>query len=119
MRKYRSRSRRRTVADASIKINARYFIAKFEAIPEDEWCTGVYRQAGQCDALGHCYAGVRCWTSGADALTSIFEAAANVGAIPNSVVIACNDGDGQWVDYESSPKRRMIKALSAARGVGL
>jgi hypothetical protein len=32
-----------------------YFIAKFEAIPEDKWTTRHYRNdEGQCCAVGHC-----------------------------------------------------------------
>lgn len=32
-----------------------YFIEKFEAIPEEQWTTGKYRNAeGRCCALGHC-----------------------------------------------------------------
>jgi len=43
---------------------ARHFIAKFEAIPADEWTDeGVYQNdSGQCCALGHC--GESKWGSG-------------------------------------------------------
>jgi hypothetical protein len=31
-----------------------YFIAKFEAIPEELWTTRVFRDGGKCCAMGHC-----------------------------------------------------------------
>jgi len=32
-----------------------FFIDKFEAIPENNWCTGTFLDAGgRCCALGHC-----------------------------------------------------------------
>lgn len=31
-----------------------YFIAKFEAIPEERWTTGVCRSGQHCCSLGHC-----------------------------------------------------------------
>lgn len=35
-------------------MNADYFIKKFEAIPEENWCTGVYKLGDRCCVLGHC-----------------------------------------------------------------
>lgn len=32
-----------------------YFIEKFEAIPEEKWVTGIFKdKKGNCCALGHC-----------------------------------------------------------------
>lgn len=37
------------------KFNKQYFIAKFEAIPENDWCTGnIENVDGQRCAIGHC-----------------------------------------------------------------
>jgi hypothetical protein len=33
---------------------AQYFIDKFEAIPEEEWCTGAISYEGKHCAYGHC-----------------------------------------------------------------
>lgn len=39
----------------STKYDVDYFIAKFEAIPEERWCTGALIDGqGRCCAFGHC-----------------------------------------------------------------
>jgi hypothetical protein len=43
----------------STQYTREYFIAKFEAIPEEKWTTDTYRDAaGRCCALGHCKEGI-------------------------------------------------------------
>src|SRR6478736_1430645 len=45
----------RSAITTKMKYNREYFIAKFEAIPEEKWTTGECCNAfGQCCALGHC-----------------------------------------------------------------
>ena len=35
--------------------------------------------------------------------------------LPGDLIIWCNDGKGKWVDYERTPKRRILKALHAIK----
>lgn len=34
--------------------NIQYFIDKFEAIPEENWCTGTLKDGNRLCAFGHC-----------------------------------------------------------------
>lgn len=87
------------------KYDASYFIAKFEAIPEEKWCTdGFTNDAGQCCAAGHC--GLRNdsdWTPGMEAyaLDQIFD---------DLDVVSVNDGkDSRYP--QPTPKQRILAAL--------
>lgn len=49
--------------ESKVNYNATYFLAKFKAIPDQEWTTGEYRRVIEgkvrhC-ALGHCF-GLHC-----------------------------------------------------------
>lgn len=37
-----------------MEYNVEYFIAKFEAIPENKWCVGALQDHDRCCAQGHC-----------------------------------------------------------------
>ena len=37
-----------------MKYTKKYFIDKFQAIPEEKWTEGILSQEGCCCALGHC-----------------------------------------------------------------
>jgi hypothetical protein len=81
-----------------------YFIAKFEAIPEERWCEGTYDDlTGRHCALGHC--GIR------------FEAGKSSNPEGDALVKltateAVNINDGHDGRYEQpTPKQRIIAAL--------
>jgi len=82
--------------------NADYFIAKFEAIPEEMWTTKTFlNDQGQCCALGHCGArdGTNMTAEG-EALLDLFS------AFPKGVV-STNDTPS----LHSTPKQRILAAL--------
>lgn len=83
-----------------------YFINKFEAIPEDKWCTGNYiDKAGNHCALGHC--GERAVLGGlteeAKALSGLFT---QIDDEPAGV----NDGHSDAYN-QPTPKQRILSAL--------
>lgn len=81
-----------------------YFIAKFEAIPEGQWCERAYFNAiGQHCALGHCgeSTGV---TEESGALTSLLSL--GLGSSTSRI------NDGEHPDYrQPTPKQRILAAL--------
>jgi hypothetical protein len=84
-----------------------YFIAKFEAIPEELWTIGDYvDQAGRCCALGHC--GIRyepgksCNEEG-DALVDLFK------LISNSPPQVNDHAEGHYT--QPNAKQRILAAL--------
>lgn len=87
--------------DEKHKVKA--LVAKFEAIPDDKWCTHamIDRQGRRC-AMGHAY-------SMAGAAAVIVRAVMSIDTLPSIV----NDGK----DYryqQATPKARIIAALSDA-----
>lgn len=95
-----------------MKYDANYFIQKFEAIPENQWCTGIYVHEGTRCALGHC--GVLNEDDGevvgeARGLCIVIESAFG----PTVNVTAINDGeDHRFLQF--TPKQRMLAALRDA-----
>lgn len=95
-----------------------YFIEKFEAIPEDQWCVGRFvNEAGQKSALGHCghklervvypngYSLIHRRTPESSALEEIFN--------KNGMMItAINDGHGH---IGPTPKERVLTALRSLK----
>lgn len=96
------------------KYTPEYFIAKFEAIPEEKWCMGKYRHAGRSCALGHC--GARPfspWSEEAQALYQLVK-----DGTGNSVT-SINDSYHYYSDLGDTPKERVINALVySAAGLG-
>lgn len=94
------------------KMDADYFITKFEAIPEDGWGTGAYVNGTQCCALGWC--GERepgdpsyCKSHEADALEVILD------------YRTVNINDGAALDYpQRTPRARILAALRDAKKAG-
>lgn len=86
-----------------------YFIAKFEAIPEEKWCKYCYTDGDRHCALGHC--GVSPGSGAGDeamALYTIFS--------PLSVT-AINDAD--YHPYtQPTPKQRILAALRDIKAKG-
>lgn len=83
-----------------------YFIAKFEAIPEEKWCTGVFENhVGQKCALGLCGGGItNPEATEAYALTEIFE--------DNRLnITSVNDSKRQKKYHQPTPKQRVLAAL--------
>ncbi len=90
------------------KYNIVYFIAKFEAIPEDRWCTGKFvNNEGQMCALGHC-------RSTNDPYTTITkEAIALMQLLPMSITDLNDNQFSRWGHYGATPKARVLAALHA------
>lgn len=86
-----------------------YFIEKFEAIPDEKWCTGVFEDmTGACCALGHCgYRGYNV-TDESRSLSRLFGRYHQVGCINDGDEL----GDGEIVEkYGYTPKERILNAL--------
>lgn len=79
-----------------------YFIAKFEAIPEEKWCTRFFEQQGQRCALGHCGMTDVGSTDEAGALINLF------GTVGMSVT---EINDDHPVMKGPTPKQRVLAAL--------
>lgn len=83
-----------------------YFIAKFEAIPENKWTTREYiDENGRCCALGHCGQRQGCYgfTEEAEYLRHIFYKYYYTG------IVSVNDNFiGSSIE---SPKQRILAAL--------
>lgn len=97
-----------------MKYDLEYFIAKFEGIPEHEWCTGTYISAdglSKC-AYGHC--GVRASTpdtdeeKGLDAITGDIEGGYYISLVND------NKNDS-FSEFGSTPKERVINYLKSLR----
>lgn len=81
-----------------------YFIKKFEAIPEDNWWVGDFRNMGnhcQFCALGHCGMTYHNSTKESDALDELFG---------DAVVPEINDGENPAYQ-QPTPKQRILAAL--------
>ena len=78
--------------------NVNYFIKKFEAIPEDQWTTGSFRdEHGRKCALGHC-------------LTLHEEQAALISLL-RYTTSEINDGERDRYQ-QPTPKQRILAALN-------
>lgn len=89
------------------KYDVQYFIDKFEAIPEEKWCVGVYVSGNdeRMCALGHCgqYA-VR--TPESRGLIDVLGSVTEVAEI----------NDGKHPGYlQPTPKQRVLAALRDVR----
>jgi hypothetical protein len=91
-----------------------YYINKFEAIPEELWGTGKYRDKDdKCCALGHCgqKAGPVKLIEEAKALDDL------IISYYKTNVIAINDGsyrgtpETNFMSYGDTPKQRILTAL--------
>lgn len=104
----------------TVKMDAKYFIRKFEKIPESQWITGMLmdktRPNCHC-ALGHC--GLRNYnvsTEEAVALSALFSRKTSfINAITK--VYEVNDNSGGSYDSAQrllgdTPKERMLNALT-------
>lgn len=94
--------------------DAKYFLNKFEAIPEERWTTGSYNNGhGQSCALGHCFEWGQFFSKvmpDKDQLVKLFEH-------HNMNIIDANDGnynggDITYCEFGDSPKERVINALA-------
>jgi len=89
-----------------MKYDIDYFIAKFEGIPEDKWCTGDYEDShGRHCALGHC--GGSLFSARTKEEESLFSILGKVGMI--------NDGKIGYDQFGDHPKKRILSALSKAK----
>lgn len=81
-----------------------YFIAKFEAIPDERWCVYDYRNGPQRCARGHCGQTSFRDTPESTALGELFDN--NIGDGPSMV------NDGNVEEYQQpTPKARILAAL--------
>ena len=88
-----------------MRYDKNYFIAKFEAIPEDKWCTHTYGKDGHHCALGHCGDSIYVTTSEADSLDKLLQyktAFINDGELLDSI---------DYSNYGDTPKQRILTAL--------
>lgn len=95
--------------------DAAYFIAKFESIPEEQWCRGMFIRGNQCCAYGHAgKKGSYDDTPESIALRRIDDTKDPVG----SGLVGVNDG--QSLHYnQPTPKQRVLAWLRDAKGAGL
>lgn len=85
--------------------NVKYFIQKFEAIPEDKWCTKRYTKDDTHCALGHC----GCLAAGEPGGPLLTEEAIALKTLFNGIV---DINDGRFFEYLGpTPKQRVLKAL--------
>lgn len=87
--------------------NVDYFLNKFDAIPDDQWTTGLYQSVlgDQCCALGHCGMRVGITNVESSTLERIFKTHLNFH------VAHINDGAPEFADLGSTPKERIMNAL--------
>lgn len=81
-----------------------YFIEKFEAIPEESWCTEEFEKDGACCAFGHC--GTRDFKSTIEAI----ELAHLFSNLDDIYVVCVNDGSEPMYS-QPTPKQRILAAL--------
>lgn len=89
------------------KYDIDYFIAKFAAIPDDQWTTEEFTDGNGCKcALGHC--GLTPFSQG---VNPEVQALVRIVAYPARV----NDGNEEYARFGSTPKERILNALKAAK----
>lgn len=87
-----------------------YFIEKFEAIPEERWTTGTFKDdLGRCCVLGHCGHNIYRDTEESRYLYNILSGS-NYGAI------SINDGLHRKYS-QHTPKQRVLAALHDKLGI--
>jgi len=96
-----------------MKYDVDYFIAKYESIPEDRWCTAKFNVGNSSCALGHlgCY-----WISSIESHAFISDEAKILNTLMNdffnfeTCVWGINDGySGKY--QQPTPKHRILAAL--------
>ena len=83
-----------------MKYDLDYFIDKFEAIPEERWCTNTYLNGKQSCVLGHCGERDNWSTEESEKLCKI-----------TNCITGVNDGLPPYNRYGSNPKQRVITYL--------
>lgn len=81
-----------------------YFIKKFEAIPEERWCTGYYHKEDRTKfcALGHCGR----FVSDADSIESLA-----LRRVFHPAVVSIINDNGNIRYSQATPKQRILAAL--------
>ena len=102
------------------KLNARYFIRKFEAIPTNRWTVNRFNVHNRSCALGHCgMSDNNADTPESKALQILFREVgltvtgvndSNQGGLPTMLPISSNDKTYS-TDLGDTPKERIINAL--------
>lgn len=89
--------------------DVQYFIDKFEAIPEEKWCTGVSGGKGVTCAFGHCAYDVATGTIQSDWIDrqgALIKALSPLGQLVQRI------NDGKDLRYQQpTPKQRILAAL--------
>lgn len=100
-----------------MKYDAQYFIDKFEAIPDEKWCTKTFaNNKGAFCALGHCGAIIGRYgdinTEESLALKNLFASfGADYDVQPISFLPSWIN-DGKYKEFlQETPKARMLAAL--------
>lgn len=87
-----------------MKYNVDFFINKFEAIPEDLWCTGLYTKGEKHCAVGHCGGNSSVKSEEADFLHDMFRI--------KLILFIVDVNDGLCEQYpQPHPKQRILAAL--------
>lgn len=104
----------------NMKMNAQYFIDKFQAIPEEKWGTDALQQGnGRRCALGHCtpeldnFPGRQVLNFTNIGLKTYTEEGKALAAVFNKVtegVVCINDGTSE-IYKQDTPKQRILAAL--------
>lgn len=87
------------------KYDRDYFIAKFEAIPEELWSVKSYGTGGKHCAHGHCGQ----YSEESVALAMLWETD-EFESIPETISVAINDGEDRRYQ-QPTPKQRILAAL--------
>lgn len=85
-----------------MKYDVDYFIAKFEAIPEDLWMAGDFTDGVRCCAFGHC--GEKGWTN------PLTQESTCLSSLLEGEVARINDGNDDKYP-QPTPKQRILAAL--------
>jgi hypothetical protein len=96
-----------------MKYDLDYFIAKFEAIPEEKWTVKKFERDGKCCALGHCGFRENVQESGFVTNSLTGEGQALRSLAPDIILI--NDGINDLANYAPTPKQRVLKHLRALK----
>jgi hypothetical protein len=97
-----------------VNYNVDYFINKFEAIPEDQWCTGTFVDPynGSHCALGHC--GVN-----KNSNTNWPQESLDLMKLLHNYVNVTSINDGKDFKYQQeTPKQRILAALKNIKETG-
>jgi hypothetical protein len=93
-----------------MKYDSIYFLKKFDAIPDDKWTVGSYRNSmNQRCAVGHCLGNIPVKNIRTRRSKELF-ALRNVLFAPTSI----NDGLRAFIQLGDTPKERIINALLLA-----